>query len=56
MLCSTLFKSFDLEHRLVSSAYIETEEVLNACGKSLMYNTNKSSLRHYPWGTPVSIV
>ena len=40
------FKSVDLEHRLASSAYIETEEVFNACGRSLMYNGNKSGPRY----------
>ena len=41
-------ESFNLEYRLVSSAYIETEEVFKACEKSLMYNRTKSGLRHDP--------
>ena len=37
-----IFVSLDLEHRLVSSAYIETEELFTTYGRSLIYNRNKS--------------
>ena len=49
-------KSFNVEHRLVSSMYIEAEELLNACCKSLMYNRNRISPRHDHWDTPILIV
>ena len=48
-------KSFDLEYRLVSSAYMETDELFYTYGRSLIYIRNKSGSKHDLCGTPVSI-
>lgn len=47
-----------LEHKIVvSSAYkMHSDSVVRHCGRSLMYNRNKSGPRIEPCGTPMLII
>ena len=45
--------SFDVKHRLVSSAYMEKEKLFNTHERLLIYNKNKSGIKHDTYGTTI---